>query len=332
MGEYGREQRNQINRNIESNGLINEQISKFIDNSSNSLNQVERINVIIQKKEEKSCKKHIGTSNNIIQCSLFDLLLLMRLGTMPSGQFPQHKHLRNRHISLNRTQRRRERKKQHNLRKRRRKQRENIIKKIYEELKKTDNVPCILRTGKETNLEDYPRSFSEPLNPEDSQGNRRYKIVIDPKNPIGFRRTSQELIDATLVHEKTHIICDMAYSMNKDQSKLSVFHRKEGILDEDHQQEQMHFSLLPRIVTLDRIVQNDDRLTEIQKNDIATRLGYAYLYPYKEYDPVINELLVYTKLYKIPANSNTVIALVQLGNENYRRRNEGKHFEGEWPS
>ncbi|WP_294591658.1 hypothetical protein [uncultured Bacteroides sp.] len=304
MAEYGREQRNQLSRTIESNGLINEKIDKFIDNRSSSINQVERINAIMQMKGESSKKKCIDNSNNTIQCSLLGLLGGITLGI--AGIYGGYRCFRH-------------------------KQRENIIKKIHEEQEKIANVTLIYRTGDETDLRTDYRSYVENPNPEVSPEERSYKIVIDPKNPIGFSRTSQELIDAALIHEKTHIICDRAYSMNKNHGDMFIFHRKIGESDEDHKSEQTSCALR-RIVKLDGIVSKDDRLTAAQKNEIIQRVEYAYRFVHKDYDTVINELLVYTKLHEIPANSKTVIALVQLGNENYRRRNEGKHFEGEWPN
>lgn len=328
MGEYGREQRNKLSRTVDGNGLTNEQVNKFIDNSSSSINQAGRIYTIMQMSRGNTIKRCIGSSNNTIQCSLLDLLLLTRLTDAPVMQSPHHRH--SHHRPSNRIQHRRERKKQYNLRKRRRKQRENIIKKIYGEQEKIDHVPQEYLSYQDNEEGRRRRSLAHVLNPNTPKDKRDYKITINPNNPLGTNNTNENLTEMALVHEKTHIISDIVYSMNDSKGEMGIFHHKEGVDDMTHFSEQRDLMEM-RIKMLIAILQKDNDLTVKQKMHFKSRAEYPYCSP-NEYDPVINELLVYTKLYKIPANSKTVIALVQLGNENYRRRNEGKHFEGEWPS
>lgn len=153
-------------------------------------------------------------------------------------------------------------------------------------------------------------------NPRLPQNQRTYRIDINANNPVGHERTSPEEMRIAKIHERTHISADQAYSANRDISRLELFH--EDPANEGAEYLQTYKGIENRTTRLRKIAINDKSLTAMQRKEILSRIDYAE--KPVEYDPVVNELLAYSKEYKIPANSGTVKALVTLANENLARR------------
>ncbi|PSL45603.1 hypothetical protein CLV51_104309 [Chitinophaga niastensis] len=165
-------------------------------------------------------------------------------------------------------------------------------------------------------------------NPNAAQALRTYHIDMNNANPLGLDRTSPELINIATLHERTHISADMAYSENAANARGEIVHANP--LAPNHVVAQYNL-IDARLQTLTNIVTNDSALTALQRADMHQRLNYAGV-P-REYDPVINELLAYSKTFGIRANSKTVKALVELARENLTRRTAGgPHLQGNWPA
>jgi hypothetical protein len=172
-------------------------------------------------------------------------------------------------------------------------------------------------------------SLVQATNPNAAQDQRTYNIDINDDNPVGLGRTDDSLRRIAEIHERTHVSADQSYSSNEDQSRLWLLH---GDPDDpgyqDHQQEQYQ-RIADRLIHLEGVIQNDNALTEDQRGEMLQRVNYAG--QLIEYDPVVNELLAYTREYGIRANSRTVKALVKLARENLGRRQGGQHLQGAWP-
>jgi hypothetical protein len=161
---------------------------------------------------------------------------------------------------------------------------------------------------------------------------RTYTININPYNPVGLDRTDSSLMRLAELHERTHISADQAYSTNQNQSRLALQHGDVNAANFFPTVMNPHNNAVAaRLIRLEGIVQSDKALTQQQREEIMTRVQYAG--NYIEYDPVINELLAYTREYGIAANSATVKALVVLVRENLvRRQPGGQNLHGTWPT
>lgn len=153
------------------------------------------------------------------------------------------------------------------------------------------------------------------------QGARNYSVNINPNNPVGLGRTDAHLMDIAEMHERTHISADMAYSSNANQANMFLMHGDPADPGFGADMYQQNINMNNRTDRLNNIVANDNALTDQQRAELTTRVNYSG--QPNEYDPVINELLAYTKAYGIRANSKTVKALVTLARENLARRQVG---------
>lgn len=162
------------------------------------------------------------------------------------------------------------------------------------------------------------------------QGNRNYQIEINPNNPVGLDRSDDSLLRIAELHERTHVSADMAYSSNRNRSRMWLMHGDPDDGDfENHNNRQLTL-IDNRLTILENIIGNDNALTDTQRDEMLKRVGYAR--GFIEYDPVINELLAYTQEYSIRASSNTVKALVELARENLiRRQPGGPDLQNNWP-
>jgi hypothetical protein len=165
-----------------------------------------------------------------------------------------------------------------------------------------------------------------------AQNERTYTIRINPRNPVGLDRTDRRLLRIAELHERTHISADLSYSANRQRARLYLEHGDPTDEEEFGQiQYQQNLRIDARLQRLERIIKGDNALSRLQKKEMLKRVEYAAR-PV-EYDPVINELLAYSREYGIRANSATVKALVLLARENLaRRRIGGPNLQGNWPA
>ncbi len=162
------------------------------------------------------------------------------------------------------------------------------------------------------------------------QGARNYDVHLNPNNPVGLGRTDASLMRIANIHERTHVSADMSYSANAGRSNMFLDHGDPTQVNFGQTQYQNNLRMGNRTITLEHIVQHDPALTPGQRAEMLERVEYSGR-P-NEYDPVINELLAYTKEYGIRANSWTVKALVKLARENLARRTPGGgNLQGNWP-
>ena len=197
----------------------------------------------------------------------------------------------------------------------RHRQRENTLGAITNE--QAQNPPTVTHINYGQDM-DAP-SLVRATNPHAAQNLRNYRIDINQNNPVGHGRTSPEEMRIAQIHEQTHISADQAYGANRDQSRLEIFH--EDPTNPQGEFIQAYTAIDNRLQRLRAIVTNDNALNAQQRREILSRVTYAEK-PI-EYDPVINELLAYTKEYGIRSNSATVKALVILARENLTRRRPG---------
>lgn len=173
-------------------------------------------------------------------------------------------------------------------------------------------------------------SLVQATNPMAPQAARNYQIDINPNNPVGLGRTDAALMRIAEIHERTHASADMAYSGNQAQSRLWLVHGDPAAVGFGAHNAEQYERIGERLIALEGIVENDNALTEDQREEMMARVNYAG--QYIEYDPVINELLAYTQEYGIRANSSTVKALVALARENLTRRQAGgPDLQNAWP-
>jgi len=151
------------------------------------------------------------------------------------------------------------------------------------------------------------------------QNARTYTIDLNQNNPVGRGRTSPEELRIAEIHERTHISADQAYSANANESLLELFHEDPAARGAAYLP--TYTGIDNRTQRLAAIVKGDKALGPQQRAEILNRIDYAT--KPVEYDPVVNELLAYTREYGIRANSTTVKALVVLANENLARRQPG---------
>ena len=151
------------------------------------------------------------------------------------------------------------------------------------------------------------------------QNARTYTIDLNQNNPVGRGRTSPEELRIAEIHERTHISADQAYSANANESLLELFHEDPAARGAAYLP--TYIGIDNRTQRLAAIVKGDKALGPQQRAEILNRIDYAT--KPVEYDPVVNELLAYTREYGIRANSTTVKALVVLANENLARRQPG---------
>lgn len=209
----------------------------------------------------------------------------------------------------------------------RHRQRENTMQDIHnEQANLTTNV------GHGNDGIGNPTSQTQAVNGALAQHLRTYNIHINDDDPVGLGRTDQHLINVAEFHENTHASADMAYSGNANQSSLFLEHGNAAnpAVFGPLQIQQWTFRDA-RVQRLKQIVNADNALTALQQQEILTRLGNAEMSI--EYDPTINELLMYTREYGIAANSETVKALVLLARESLARRGPGGgNMAGNWPA
>ena len=156
------------------------------------------------------------------------------------------------------------------------------------------------------------------------QDRRRYEIHLNPKKQFGKEwpeRYRRQMLNVALIHEKTHVTVDRSYTANEERSGLYTFHATDSKYTDAKDK---------RWITLLKIIKNDQALTVDQREHMTERVKYSGMTI--EWDPVINELLAYTKVLGVPANSATVRALVALADELLRRRASPEvKYCGAWP-
>jgi len=182
------------------------------------------------------------------------------------------------------------------------------------------------------NAVNYP-SFANVNLPAPAQHLRTYYIDLNPNDPVGLGRTDPHLLRTAMLHERTHISGDMAYDANQTQPRGWMLHGDPNAGGFGVHLGQQTGLMTARLQTLDRLIGQDNALTARQRREMRARVNYALGQELREYDPVINELLAYTKEYGIRANSRAVKALVALARENLnRRRPGGPDLQGNWPA
>jgi Domain of unknown function (DUF4157) len=178
---------------------------------------------------------------------------------------------------------------------------------------------------------DHP-SFANVVDGHAPQDERAYRIDINRNDPVGLGRTDPKLERIAELHERTHVSADMAYSSNRDQSQGWTFHGDPNAEDFGEHMGQQEGRMTSRLQSLEATIKQEKALTDQQRQEMLARVNYALGRELLEYDPVVNELLAYTKEYGIRANSRTTKALVELARENLgRRRPGGPHLQGDWP-
>jgi hypothetical protein len=201
------------------------------------------------------------------------------------------------------------------------KMRDITIDNIYGELK---NLPVRDIQFKRGDHKDA-LSLTHCDNPTAPQKDRTYWIEIDANNPRDIGRVGDKEEEITTVHEKTHVAADRAYLANKPKYRMQITHAVPGDKAEDAVFESTNQAIDNRLQKLESIVANDPMLSDDEREAISTRVRYAGQ-PI-EYDSVVNELTVHTKLYGISSSSDTSKALVTLADENMKRRNDpGEKF------
>lgn len=210
----------------------------------------------------------------------------------------------------------------------RHRQRENTLTDLENEQQQQLGAQVITHTNDGVGA---PTSLTQAANGAAPQAARNYNININDDDPVGLGRSDASLIRTAEFHEKTHAVADKTYSANAAASTLYLEHGNPAnpAVFGPLQIAQWQFRDA-RVQRLKGIVQQDNALTDQQKNEIDNRLTNAE--QSIEYDPTINELLMYTREYGIRANSETVKALVLLARENQARRGPGGgNMVGNWP-
>jgi hypothetical protein len=192
-------------------------------------------------------------------------------------------------------------------------QRENTIDRIDKEQKNLPQTTVINHPNKPM---DWP-SLASAVDRDAPQHQRTYRIDMNAENPVGYDRTGPIEHRIGLFHERTHIAADQSYSINDQEALGDTFHRQPNV-DDAVTFRAAYGAIEKRLDKLSAIVKNDRSLSSQQQTEILSRLRYAG--QAREYDPVINELLMYTRDYGIEANSDTTKALRTLAEENLKHR------------
>ena len=154
-------------------------------------------------------------------------------------------------------------------------------------------------------------SYARAINRNLPREERRYNVYVNLNDPIVIGRTSSSLIESARIHERTHVSADQSYTFNTPGVDMQIHHSGYASY---HQ-----YPIYDRAERLLRVIRTDNALSKTQRQHLYDRNKKNSVGPI-EWDPTINELLVYTRYEGIRANSNTVKLLVQYANENLQHR------------
>lgn len=152
---------------------------------------------------------------------------------------------------------------------------------------------------------------------QDKRGDKHYHVRLDDK-------VEDETLRSTfLLHELTHVASDQKYSMNTLEG--AEFFNQPKPKDESRMRDELDLRMKQGSKQLDQaagVAETDEMLSPEIREYVQGRLGYASKRTNKEFDTVINELLLYSHLKGLPKKSATVGRVRELARQRYDLRNK----------
>lgn len=146
--------------------------------------------------------------------------------------------------------------------------------------------------------------------------NREYEIRVNPDEPILRHGRDPAKTRSTVLHELTHVAVDQGYGVNVDREggQAPANYRSDESPPRRRVANEQALTEIRRVLATDHAIDDHDR------EFIDSRLEYAHGVAGAEHDTVVNELLYFLHLRRVPEGSATSQGLTQLAHEAYLRR------------